>query len=310
MVQQNPYHSGELASQERAGEAEIARRNGVAITHSIIAGARPFLKQQPMVLLSSRDKQGAMWASILFGRPGFLAADDGKRFDIDLKQAVVDARDPLWTNTERDGRLGALVIELSSRRRIRINGSASIGPDRLSIEVEETYPACPKYINRRHLRLPQSEDPGAAVEAPSGSGLSDGPIQSVESADVMFLASRSTERGYDVSHRGGSPGFVRVIAPDVIRWPEFPGNSMFNTVGNLLQDPHAGVVIPDFGRRKIVQLTGTAETLWDQADPLGQTGGTRRFIEMRIERWQELPMPANLTAEFLDFSPFNSLVVP
>jgi uncharacterized protein len=311
MLLKNPYHSGELAAQERAGEAAIARRNGAAITDTVMAGARPFLRQQLMVLLASRDEQGAMWASILFGRPGFLKADDGKQFEIDLNQAAVDARDPLWRNIERDARLGALVIELSSRRRIRINGRGSVAPDhRLSIEVEEAYPACPKYINRRQLRLPEIEVPVNALEVLGDLSLSNGPLATVNSADVMFVATQSPERGYDVSHRGGSPGFVKAVAPDVIRWPEFQGNSMFNTVGNLLHDPQAGVVIPDFERRKIVQLTGSAKAQWDQADPNGETGGTKRFIEMGIERWQELPMPAQLTAEFLDFSPFNPVVAP
>jgi predicted pyridoxine 5'-phosphate oxidase superfamily flavin-nucleotide-binding protein len=306
MAQQSPYHSGELAAQERAGEVAIARRNGVGITDSVMPGARPFLKQQLMVLLASRGAQGAMWASILFGHPGFLSADDGKRFAIDLKQARVEPSDPLWTNLRQDPRLGALVIELSTRRRIRINGPATLAPDdRLLIEVEEAYPACPKYINRRFLRLPESEDRDPVNSVLNGSNLSSGVLTTIQTADMIFVATRSGERGYDVSHRGGSPGFVKVVAPNVIRWPEFQGNSMFNTTGNLVHDSHAGVVIPDFNQHRIVQLTGTAVPLWDEADPLDESGGTRRFTEMTVDRWQESPMPTHLTAEFLDFSPFN-----
>jgi hypothetical protein len=90
---------------------------------------------------------------------------------------------------------------------------------------------------------------------------------------------RFPERGYDVSHRGDLPGFVKAIDPHTIRWPEFPGNSMFNTLGNLLHDPHAGVVIPDFTRNRVVQVTGRAVALRDQPDPVNETAGARRFVE-------------------------------
>lgn len=307
MNRQTPFHSGEMAVQQRAGEAGIAQRNGAAITSSILAEARPFLKVQSMVLLSSRDKQDAMWASIVFGRPGFLCGDDGTHFDVDLNAAIVDESDPVWANIERQGRLGALVIELASRRRIRINGTAQIDDERrLRIEVEETYPACPKYINRRQLRV----TPGASTSADSaisgtGAELSEAGLAALRCADVMFVATRSQERGYDMNHRGGSPGFVKLSRPGTICWPEFPGNSMFNTLGNLLHDPHAGLIIPDFARGIGLQVVGKAETLWDQRDPANESGGTHRFVELKVERWREYKLPSNLFTEFLDYSPFN-----
>jgi predicted pyridoxine 5'-phosphate oxidase superfamily flavin-nucleotide-binding protein len=305
-----PFHSGELAVQERAGEAAIARRNGSAVSGKVMAGARPFLTQQPMIVLSSSDEQSAMWASIVFGRPGFLASGDGASLDIDLNRARVDPRDPLWASVARDKRLGSLVIELASRRRIRINGPARVDADHyLRIEVEESYPACPKYITRRHVRIASLETPEADGAPASGTGLSAAPLATISNADTLFVATRSDEGGYDVSHRGGLPGFVKVTGPLTIQWPEYPGNSMFNTLGNLVHNPEAGLAIPDFERGRILQLTGSAVTLWDQSDPANETGGTRRFVEMTVARWQELPLPSNLRTELLDYSPFNPPVV-
>jgi hypothetical protein len=80
---------------------------------------------------------------------------------------------------------------------------------------------------------------------------------------------------------------------------------MYNTLGNLLQDPHAGIVIPDFQCGRVLQLTGTAETLWDQPDPGNERGGIRRFVEFIIDRWHRLALPGHLTAELIDRSPFN-----
>ena len=307
MTQSNPFHSGELAVQARAGESQAARRNSGAITPTIMAGAVRFIQQQPMVLFGSRDAQGAMWTSLIFGRPGFASSADGTRLDVDLTQAVIDRDDPVWANLQYDHRLGSLVIELGTRRRIRINGGAKLDPEqRLTIQVEESYPACPKYITRRQLRLlPEEAGAASETEPAAGVALEPGPMAALHLTDTIFVATESPERGYDVSHRGGGAGFVKVVGPRTIRWPEFAGNSMFNTLGNLLHDPRAGVVIPDFARHRVLQLTGTAEALWDQPDPGNETGGTRRFVEFAIEQWKERSLPSNLNSEFLDYSPFN-----
>jgi predicted pyridoxine 5'-phosphate oxidase superfamily flavin-nucleotide-binding protein len=305
-----PFHSGELAVQERAGEAAIARRNSAAVSGKVMGGARLFLTQQPMIVLSSSDEKSAMWASIVFGRPGFLASQDGASLDIDLNRALVDPHDPLWANVGREKRLGSLVIELASRRRIRINGTVRLDESHhLRIDVEESFPACPKYITRRHVRIVSLETPEADGAPTSGAELSEAPFATFSNADTMFVATRSDEGGYDVSHRGGLPGFVKVTGPLTIQWPEYPGNSMFNTLGNLVHNPEAGLAIPDFERGRILQLTGSAVTLWDQSDPANKTGGTRRFVEMTVAQWQELPLPSNLRTELLDHSPFNPPVV-
>ena len=305
-----PFHSGELMVQERAGEAAIARRNGSAISGNVMVGARPFLKLQPMIVLSSSDEESAMWASIIFGRPGFLASEDGSSLDIDLNRALVDPSDPVWANIRRETRLGSLVIDLASRRRIRINGAALLDENlHLRIDVEESFPACPKYITRRHVRLASLETTAADGAPTPGTEPTQAHFATLANADTMFVATRSDEGRYDVSHRGGFPGFLKVTGPLTIQWPEYPGNSMFNTLGNLVHNPEAGLAIPDFERGRVLQLTGRAVTLWDQSDPANITGGTHRFVEMTVSRWQELLLPSDLRTELLDYSPFNPPVV-
>lgn len=301
-----PFHSGELAVQERAGETAIARRNGTAISKSVMGAARPFLRQQHMIVLSSSDEESAMWASIVFGMPGFLVSEDGTSLDIDLNQALVDPRDPVWANIERERRLGSLVIDLASRRRIRMNGAARLAANHhLRIEIEESFPACPKYITRRLVQIAPLEKPEAGGATARGTELGEAALAAAGNADTMFVATRSAEGGYDVSHRGGLPGFVKVTGPLTLQWPEYPGNGMFNTLGNLVHNPEAGLAIPDFERNRLLQLTGRAVTLWDQRDPGNETGGTLRFVEMKVARWQELPLPAHLRTELLDYSPYN-----
>jgi hypothetical protein len=127
----------------------------------------------------------------------------------------------------------------------------------------------------------------------------------IRRADTFFVATAHATRGADASHRGGNPGFVKVLDQSTLRIPDYQGNSMFNTLGNLAVHPNAGLVFPDFENRRILQLTGRAEVLWDQADAANESGGTKRFWQFHTESWLETPLPASMGWEFLDYSPYN-----
>jgi len=109
----------------------------------------------------------------------------------------------------------------------------------------------------------------------------------------------------DASHRGGSPGFIEIINGTRLRIPDYQGNSMFNTLGNIQSYPKAGLVFINFEQGISLQITGEATLLWDQKDPINKTGGTQRFWELEIKNWQQTQLPAELSWEFFDFSPHN-----
>ncbi|MCI0623627.1 MAG: pyridoxamine 5'-phosphate oxidase family protein [Acidobacteria bacterium] len=301
-----PYHEGEVAVQRRANESNIAERNGTVIASTIMRGALAFLRQQPMAVLGSQDKEGRLWASLLFGNPGFLEpANDGRSLRILLGEADRQPADPLWRNIAMNRRIGMLVIELGSRRRIRVNGRASLEADQVLLQVDESYPNCPKYIQRRHVhrgaavRSSQAGDPQQGVTLdPERSAL-------LRRADTFFVATAHPSRGTDASHRGGNPGFVKVLDESTLRIPDYQGNSMFNTLGNLAVNPNAGLVFPDFENQRVLQLAGTAEILWDQADAANESGGTGRFWHFRVEQWLETRLSNSMAWEFLDYSPYN-----
>ena len=136
-----------------------------------------------------------------------------------------------------DDRLGVLFIELTTRRRLRVNGTvARVGGGRLAVAVAEAYPACPKYIQRRTREAGGAAGEGGAL---AGEALDDELRRWIEGADTLFVASGHPGGHLDVSHRGGEPGFVQVVN-GALRVPDYPGNSMFNTLGNLHADPRAG----------------------------------------------------------------------
>ena len=88
----------------------------------------------------------------------------------------------------------------------------------------------------------------------------------IEAADMFFLATADAEGHPQCSYKGGEPGFVRVIDDRTIAFPSWDGNGMYLSAGNVLVNPHVGLLFIDFGRRSRLRLNGIASI--DDADPL------------------------------------------
>jgi predicted pyridoxine 5'-phosphate oxidase superfamily flavin-nucleotide-binding protein len=108
--------------------------------------------------------------------------------------------------------------------------------------------------------------------------------------------------GADVSHRGGKPGFVRIEADKDLVFPDFSGNFLFNTIGNILQDPRAGLLFPDFETGRLVYMTGTAEIVWD-GPIVAAFDGAQRLIRFRAEEILRVEESLPFKFAFGDFSP-------
>jgi predicted pyridoxine 5'-phosphate oxidase superfamily flavin-nucleotide-binding protein len=304
MSEHSKFHRGERVIQERAGETAQADRNVSVLTDTVIGGARPFIGKQSMAVVASVDPEGRVWASILFGQPGFAHTDTGKSIALAIPAQQRDATDPFWINVVANPSVGMLFIELGSRRRYRVNGKL-LSNDASGVEVGviEAYPNCPKYIQRRNLRavgethLPDTAAHGSLIE---------GDVAAiVRQADTLFVASFHPQFGADVSHRGGTAGFVTILDEHTLRIPDYPGNCLYNTFGNFEVNPRAGLCIPDFSGNRLLQLSGEVMLHWDMSDPDNQTGGTLRFWDLRIDRSIVRNSPQQLEWEYLDPSPFN-----
>ncbi|MCA9558542.1 MAG: pyridoxamine 5'-phosphate oxidase family protein [Myxococcales bacterium] len=305
MPTDRPYHEGELAVQARAGVARAAQRVARILADRIPAAALSFIARQSMVVLGSRDPNGNIWASLAYGQPGFLVAESDRQLALHHAACYTAAGDPLWSNLRTDAEVGLLLIELATRRRLRINGKMRPRADGdWRVSVEQAYANCPKYIQARGLRIRET---GAAPTTPTvdqGTELTAAQQAWIAGADTFFVASAHPEQGLDASHRGGPPGFVQVIGSRWLRVPDYAGNNMFNTLGNIASHPRCGLVFADFERSRVLQLTGRAEILWDQPDERGRAGGTARFWEFEVEVWRETELGVELDWEELGASPF------
>ncbi|NRF67292.1 pyridoxamine 5'-phosphate oxidase family protein [Aquincola sp. S2] len=105
----------------------------------------------------------------------------------------------------------------------------------------------------------------------------------IESRTLFFLASADAEGRPDCSHKGGAPGFVRVTAPDELAFPNYDGNGMFRSLGNVLVNPAVGLLFIDFESPRRLRVNGRATIAED--DPLlAQMPGAQLIVRVRAER--------------------------
>lgn len=303
------YHNGEIAVQERAALTDQARFSLGGIGDSVPAVAAAFLAEQPMIVVGAADRAGRVWATQLTGAPGFLRVPDPRTLTIDALPLPEDPLSAVLAEAGADApaQLGMIAIEPATRRRMRMNGTAVRHGGGLRVTLEQVVANCPKYIQKRsHRALPPSEEATAAGArtVTGGTELSTAQQRAVSAADTFFIATASDRGDTDASHRGGNPGFVQVLSPTLLRWPDYVGNAMFLTLGNLMLNPAAGIVVPDWETGSSLLLTGTAHTVWD-AEEIARIPGAQRLVEFSVEAVREVSAASPLRWTAPGYSRFN-----
>jgi predicted pyridoxine 5'-phosphate oxidase superfamily flavin-nucleotide-binding protein len=283
------FHADEIGVQARLLAREDAERLGRAIASEIPPPLRTLLRSQRMAVAASLDEQGRPWASLLTGPAGFIQVADERL----LRLATAPlAGDPLAANLQVSPELGLLVIDPRTRRRLRLNGRGLLSPDGVFLLTAEVYGNCPKYIQMRRL-IGESKEKAGKVRR---SRALDGRTSAlVAGADTFFIASWHPGGGADASHRGGRPGFVRVRDERTLEFPDYPGNNMFNTLGNLVGYSRVGLLFVDFERGDLLQLTGRAQILWEP----------KTVVRVTLEEVRETPGGSPLRFELVEPSPVN-----
>ena len=299
-----PFHEGECEVQQRVGEEHIAKRTGQIISDRIPGRAIEFVNKQPMVITSSIDKDKNIWTSILVGKPGFVTALDEQNVQINLSKLVSSKLDLFWENIRENTNIGMLFIELTTRKRLRVNGMVSLSNENINVSVQQAYPNCPKYIQRREIEVVKT-DTDLSNSNLNGSSLTNDLKQWIENLDTMFVGSSDDKSNLDASHRGGDSGFIQIVDESTLKIPDYPGNSMYNTLGNFMSNPKAGLLFVDFKEGKTLQLTGKAEIVWHDEDAQEKTGGTMRLWEFVISKWIQIDSLKSVNWRFIDSSPFN-----
>jgi uncharacterized protein len=103
----------------------------------------------------------------------------------------------------------------------------------------------------------------------------------IEGAMFFFLATADAQGRPDCSFNGGTPGFVRVIAPDEIAFPDYDGNGMFKSLGNIVANPAVGLLFIDMGEKpRRLRVNGEARVSRD--DPLKKSfAGAQLLVRVK-----------------------------
>ncbi len=263
----SPFHEGEKEAQTRVGLSDQMERFGSKVIRPFLPDQhREFFNQLPFLFVGHVDPTGWPWATLVTGKPGFMTSPERTILNIDAMPA---ATDHLRTSLYNGKKLGFLGIELHSRRRNRLNASvSSVREDSFQVTVDQSFGNCPQYIQTRDfdfIRDPK-EDASNATSV-SFTELDKDAVQLIEQADTFFVSSyvdldEKASSGVDMSHRGGRPGFVKVEG-NTLTIPDYTGNNHFNTIGNFLLNPKAGLLFLNFETGDMLQLTGTVDVLWD-----------------------------------------------
>jgi predicted pyridoxine 5'-phosphate oxidase superfamily flavin-nucleotide-binding protein len=279
------FHEGELAVQEQAGvRAEVSRLTGMLGRADLGGGAARFLSGQRYAVLSGRDRRGRLWVSPLSGPAGFLEVTDANTLRVHSRPSPGDPLNDLPAGQH----VGLLAIDFNKRRRYRINGwLAGTTGAALTIEADQAFGNCPQYIRQRDVttvgevatdpRRRRAEDPSERTR------LTAADRAHIGAADTFFLGTAHPDRGGDASHRGGPAGFVRVDDDRHLWWPDYPGNNMFNSFGNLAVDPTAALLFCDFDTGRTLHLAGRAQLQRTAPGSSGDDGGTGRRVAFTVE---------------------------
>ncbi|MFD3751785.1 pyridoxamine 5'-phosphate oxidase family protein [Streptomyces cyaneofuscatus] len=296
------YHGGELAVQHRAGLRDPAAGSLRAIRDAVPDAAAVFLARQPMIVIGAADASGRLWSTLLTGEPGLLGVPDPKTLTIG---ALPAPDDPLGPALREPGtRVGMIAIEPATRHRIRLNGTSVPEAGGVRVALDQVIGNCPKYLQKREYALLPPDRGGRRAVVRRGEALTTVQQLTLATSDSFFIATASPDGDADASHRGGNPGFLQVVSPTRLRWPDYAGNAMFLTLGNLELRPQAGLLVPDWETGDLLQLSGTAHTVWDGAEAAA-VPGAQRIVEFRIEAVQETQDAVRLRWSDPDFSRFN-----
>ncbi|MFI8236039.1 pyridoxamine 5'-phosphate oxidase family protein [Streptomyces sp. NPDC085866] len=317
------YHAGSRALQDLVGVRDRADHVGRSLGQDIKPVAAAFLDIQPLLVVGAADPEtGRVWASALTGTPGFVRATGPRQMSVVVDTAPLTGRrqngrpqgargtarattdgrhpnddliDPLATALHMPGAaIGTIALDPRTRRRMRLNGRLRPTARGFAVEADQVFSNCPKYIQRREsYETVADREPGTPR---TGTRLTPAQAEFVTAADTFFLATVHPG-GADVSHRGGNPGFVQVRSPHELSWPDYSGNAMFLTLGNLRTDPRAGLLFLDWTTGTVLQLTGEAHTEF--------TADGERTVRFTVTEAIETPAALPLRWSAPEYSPAN-----
>lgn len=259
------FHAGERALHEKLDITDRQHRLGLLMIRDHMPEQhREFFAALSSVHVGAVDSSGHPWAVMRVGSIGFVASPDDKTLSISSSPLLGEPAD---LDFSVGAKISVVGIEFETQRRNRLNATIeAVQGDRLALHVDQSYGNCPKYIQIRTKTLAGETQSALPEEAYS---LSEADKAQITHADTLLIASRAAQlgddprAGVDINHRGGMPGFISVLDDNTIQFPDYKGNSFYNTFGNIVTDNRVGVQFVDFETGTLLNLKGTASLIED-----------------------------------------------
>jgi uncharacterized protein len=318
-----PFHVGEQAVQKRLGVHESVMTYGPRVIRPFMPDQhREFYSNQPFLVVAARDSRDKMWSTLLFGSSlkdanSFIDSHSPKHLELDSQPLHGDALEgALLAGSD----LGILGIEFATRRRNRVNGRIEANDgEKMIFKVDQSFGNCPQYIKPREWWTVQPKSSPAttpptttttndhkkeAAQPSRADRLTVDQLQIIRKAETIFVATgyrgegEDPRFGNDASHRGGTKGFLKVSEDGKkIFLPDYAGNNMYMSLGNLVEDSRMGVTVPLYETGGLIQMTGTAMIHWEDSQHQGRSDdlsladfpGALRWLEFDIDEIVELP---------------------
>jgi len=237
------YHEGQLSIQREAKTEAVAEH----LAHWV-GPATAFALDADLFLFAQPDSLGVLRFTTLSGPAPLLAIGPGDDVNIQFLPELADQL-PV-------GRCGGLAISLALARRARLNGAMVRREGLAVLQSDETFTLCRKYMAPS---VSLADAPAVGPVARVSVALDDPWLRSLLSrAETAFLASLSPDGGPDVAHRGGPPGFIELEPGGALHWPEYVGDGVFKSAGNVRATGHFTLLVVDAESGDGAELVGKA----------------------------------------------------
>jgi hypothetical protein len=289
------WHTGELQAQEALGWAGLSGNAYSYVEDHLDRQHSDFHSSLNFMPLATLDADARPWAAFLCGADGergFISAKD--RYTLQIRAGRV-AGDPTFDNlrTSSVPLVAGVGVELLNRRRNKFGGymrsieEAGEEEILLDLQVNSALGNCPvrelrcqweareplvqKYINVRELAprprgevrvLEQNDKHDPTQPLPQLVLDFISKVDSAYVATAYLPEDQPDEAHLGMNHRGGRPGYLRVdpVSQAAIYLPDYSGNRLMMSVGNMLSCPRAGLALPDWSTGDVLYVTGNVTT--------------------------------------------------
>ncbi|MHA2936914.1 hypothetical protein ACXJY6_01325 [Vibrio sp. RC27] len=259
------WHEGELSVQKKVGTDQLMAQIGPKFIRQFMPQQhRDFFESLTMIFIGYDDHRSLAQASVLFGAVGFIQSPSDTELVINTQNTMGDF---LPDFVDVGDRIGLLGIEFETKRRNRVNVIVvDVGQKMIKVKVLQSYGNCPKYIQPKTLLTNRHY---GEFSTQTRHQFNEKDLDIITNADTFFIASRFNDgktlnnRGADISHRGGKPGFVKINADGQLLVEDYVGNGFYNTLGNLHLNPIASLLFVDWQHGDGLQIMVQSDIHWD-----------------------------------------------